>query len=110
VRKKSKDEYRRLVDRIDDIDELIAAFDKETRRDIILVDVVKKYKKKNTPLTTLPDEKKKTHQLIAMKKSEITYEAEMLILQLELVKLQRYIIESGQKLLIIFEGRDAAGK
>ncbi len=34
----------------------------------------------------------------------------MLMLQLELVKLQRHIQESGEKLLIIFEGRDAAGK
>jgi hypothetical protein len=110
VRKKSKDEYRRLVDRIDDIDELIVAFDRETRKDIVLVDVVKKYKKRNTPLATLPPDKKKTHQLIAVKKTEIAYEAEMLTLQLELTKLQKYINESGQKVLIIFEGRDAAGK
>ena len=75
-----------------------------------LVDVVKKFRKKNAPLNTLPSDKKKTHQLIAIKKSDIDYEAEMLILQLELVKLQKYIQESGQKVLIIFEGRDAAGK
>ena len=110
VRKKSKEEYRRLVDIIDDIDELINAFDKETRKNLILVDVVKKYKKKYTPLRVLPDDKKKTHQLVAMRKSDISYEAEMLVLQLELAKLQKYIQESGEKLLIIFEGRDAAGK
>ncbi len=45
-----------------------------------------------------------------MKKSEISYEEEMLTLQIELVKLQKYIQESGKKVLIIFEGRDAAGK
>lgn len=110
VRKKSKEEYRRLVDIIDDIDGLLAAFDKETAKNLVLVDVVKKFRKKNAPLKTLPEEKKKTHQLVAVKKSEIDYEAEMLTLQLELVKLQKYIIESGEKLLIIFEGRDAAGK
>ena len=110
VRKKSKEEYRRLVDIIDDIDELINAFDKETRKNLILVDVVKKYKKKYSPLRVLPDDKKKTHQLVAMRKSDIGYEAEMLVLQLELAKLQKYIQESGEKLLIIFEGRDAAGK
>ena len=38
VRKKSKEEYRRLVDIIDDIDELINAFNKETRKNLILVD------------------------------------------------------------------------
>lgn len=31
-------------------------------------------------------------------------------LQVELVKLQRHVIASGEKLLILFEGRDAAGK
>ena len=31
-------------------------------------------------------------------------------LQIELVKLQRHLIASGWKLLVIFEGRDAAGK
>lgn len=31
-------------------------------------------------------------------------------LQVELVKLQRHLIESGERLLLLFEGRDAAGK
>ncbi|MBP9812718.1 polyphosphate kinase 2, partial [Candidatus Gracilibacteria bacterium] len=62
------------------------------------------------PLEELPEDKEKTHQLVAVKKSEIDYEAEMLMLQLELTKLQKHINESGQKVLIIFEGRDAAGK
>ena len=30
--------------------------------------------------------------------------------QIELVKLQREVIATGQKILVIFEGRDAAGK
>ena len=110
VRKKSKDEYRRLVDLVDDIGTLIFEAEKATQEQIVLIDVVKKYRKKNVPQTILESDKKKTHQLIAVKKSDIAYEEEMLLLQLELVKLQKYIIESGQKLLIIFEGRDAAGK
>src|SRR5690606_41664 len=32
------------------------------------------------------------------------------LLQLELLKLQAWIEESGQRLVILFEGRDAAGK
>ncbi len=110
VRKKSKEEFRRLVDIIDDIDEIIYDFDKEAKKKIILVDVVKKYEKKMKPLEELPEDKEKTHQLVAVKKSEIDYEAEMLMLQLELTKLQKHINESGQKVLIIFEWRDAAGK
>ena len=36
--------------------------------------------------------------------------AEMKAVQVELVKLQRHVIQSGQKILVILEGRDAAGK
>ena len=39
-----------------------------------------------------------------------TYETELLPLQVELVKLQSWIQQSGERVLIIFEGRDAAGK
>ena len=38
------------------------------------------------------------------------YEKTLYRLQVELVKLQRHVIGSGQKILIILEGRDGAGK
>jgi len=38
------------------------------------------------------------------------YEQELATLQIELVKLQEWIKHSGSKVVIIFEGRDAAGK
>ncbi|WP_425046581.1 polyphosphate kinase 2 [Primorskyibacter sp. S87] len=38
------------------------------------------------------------------------YDAEMQDLQIELVKLQTWVKESGERIAIIFEGRDAAGK
>ena len=38
------------------------------------------------------------------------YEEELIKLQIELVKLQNYIKENGLRLMIIFEGIDAAGK
>jgi len=38
------------------------------------------------------------------------YEAHMLELQRELLKAQRWIAEAGQRVVILFEGRDAAGK
>ena len=41
---------------------------------------------------------------------EDTYEADLRLLQIELVKLQRHNIETGKRLLVILEGRDAAGK
>ena len=38
------------------------------------------------------------------------YEAELARLQIELVKLQEWIRQEGLKVVVIFEGRDAAGK
>ena len=42
--------------------------------------------------------------------SNAAYEAELSRLQIELVKLQEWVKVSGQRIAIIFEGRDAAGK
>ena len=39
-----------------------------------------------------------------------SYERELLRLQLELVKLQEWVKDQGLKVVVIFEGRDAAGK
>lgn len=39
-----------------------------------------------------------------------TYFKELFRLQAELVKLQDWVVESGHKVVILFEGRDAAGK
>jgi polyphosphate kinase 2 (PPK2 family) len=38
------------------------------------------------------------------------YEKQKAELQVELLKVQRWVKESGQKIVILFEGRDAAGK
>ena len=43
-------------------------------------------------------------------RDKIKEKAELKAAQVELVKLQRHIIDSGQKVLVILEGRDAAGK
>lgn len=45
-----------------------------------------------------------------VKEDVLEYEAELQRLQIELLKMQNHIKESGKKLLMIFEGRDAAGK
>ncbi len=42
--------------------------------------------------------------------SRKNYEKQKYHLQVELLKLQRWVKETGQRLVIIFEGRDAAGK
>ena len=42
--------------------------------------------------------------------SRKTYEQQKYLLQVELLKLQAWAKESGQRIVILFEGRDAAGK
>jgi len=44
------------------------------------------------------------------KLSTKTYDAELKKLHIELVKLQEWVTATGQKIVIIFEGRDTAGK
>ncbi len=46
----------------------------------------------------------------AKKLKRDAYEADKRLLQIELLKVQRWVRDTGQKILIIFEGRDAAGK
>ncbi len=38
------------------------------------------------------------------------YDAELRNLQIEMLKVQRWVKESGEKVVVLFEGRDAAGK
>lgn len=47
---------------------------------------------------------------IWVKKSEVKYEKELKKLQIELIKFQNHVKDKGLKVLIIIEGRDAAGK
>ncbi|GAC52463.1 polyphosphate kinase 2 [Gordonia amicalis] len=42
--------------------------------------------------------------------SDNVYEAELFRLQTELVKLQEWVRETGTRVVVVFEGRDAAGK
>ncbi|GGH72479.1 polyphosphate kinase 2 [Phaeocystidibacter marisrubri] len=42
--------------------------------------------------------------------SEVKYEMKLREYQEEMIKLQNWVIETGQKVVVIFEGRDAAGK
>ncbi|MFK7836012.1 MAG: polyphosphate kinase 2 [Sulfitobacter sp.] len=46
----------------------------------------------------------------AKKLDRKTYEAEKSALQVELLKVQHWVQETGQKFVLLFEGRDAAGK
>jgi polyphosphate kinase 2 (PPK2 family) len=54
--------------------------------------------------------KQKNHADNSQKLSNKEYKAEITKLHAELVKLQYWIKEKGLKIIVIFEGRDAAGK
>jgi polyphosphate kinase 2 len=57
------------------------------------------------------NQKGKTKRVAVWVKDDVLeYESELKMLQIELLKLQNHIKDSGQKILMIFEGRDAAGK
>lgn len=44
------------------------------------------------------------------KLKKAAYEAELKLLQARLVEMQQWVIENGERVILIFEGRDAAGK
>ena len=58
----------------------------------------------------VPEKSGKTKSPKKKKISSKAYEREIEKLQIELVKLQGWIKEMGLKVVVIFEGRDAAGK
>lgn len=87
----------------------------------ILENEISKIKSDQTGMLNLDkkkDKKGKKHKKddekskLKAEKKRITkeYEKELSHLQIELLKLQYYVKEKGLKVLIIFEGRDAAGK
>ncbi len=60
----------------------------------------------------MPKEKHRNNNRVAVwtKDETLAYEEELKRLQIELLKMQNYVKETGKKVLMIFEGRDAAGK
>ncbi len=63
-----------------------------------------------TALKNLNRKKKKNHVAVFVKNSTIDYEKELRFLQVELLKWQNHVKANGEQYLILFEGRDAAGK
>ena len=91
-------ERRRSTDKVGDLvhtDPILAAFDIEARKLAPIID--------DNALKSgeYPYEKKIKNR---------TYESELLALQVELIKLQAHVRENGQRIVVLFEGRDTAGK
>lgn len=111
--KKERRYYKPIKDLLEKIDDYI---DEQSENNIKkekkeLIDVVKEYEEKNfKKCADIDESKRKKYKKICYKKKKINYEKELISLQVELLKLQKHIKETWQKLLIIFEWRDAAWK
>jgi len=69
-----------------------------------------KHKSKNFHRDREGMKKKGKKVQIWVKQETLDYEKELTLLQVELLKLQNHVKDKGLKILMIFEGRDAAGK
>ncbi len=72
--------------------------------------VIKGELKDKENLKSSTNRKKANKVQIWVRKETLVYEQELRTLQIELLKFQNYVKEKGLKVLMIFEGRDAAGK
>ena len=113
LEKKSHKDLKEIEDILQNIDDFLDNKEEELEKEeeqIKEIDVVKKIEKKYRKCSSIPDDKADKYKAVCAKKKTIEYEKELIKLQLELLKLQNHIQKSGDKLLILFEGRDAAGK
>lgn len=106
---KTKAEFREIKEVLKKLKTSIKELE-ATQEKVELVDVVKKVEDRYPKCSDISEEKRKKYKRTCIKKKTIKYEKELVKLQVELLKLQKHIKSSGEKLLIIFEGRDAAGK
>ncbi len=89
--------------------------DHELEDQVLLKDIVHKDRRKAAKENAKEAEKRnaqgaKKRVAVWIKDEVLQYESELKELQIELLKMQNHIKETGQKVLMIFEGRDAAGK
>lgn len=64
----------------------------------------------HTALKNIDKKKVKGRATVWVKKFTLEYEEELHRLQIEVLKLQKHVIAKGMRILMLFEGRDAAGK
>ena len=64
----------------------------------------------HTSFKNLNKKKSKNRQPVWVKTFHIDYEKELNKLQIELLKLQKHVIANDMRIMMLFEGRDAAGK
>ncbi|MGB6011742.1 MAG: polyphosphate kinase 2 [Desulfobacterales bacterium] len=71
---------------------------------------IKKNLTEHTSFKNVNKKKTKGRKPVWVKKFTLEYEEELNKLQIELLKWQKHVIANEQRVLLLFEGRDAAGK
>ena len=104
-----KKEIKIIKNLIEEFDEFLDEVHKNKEKEK-LIDVVSEVEKNYKKCSSIENNKRKKYAKFCVKKKKIKYEKELITLQVELLKLQNYIKEKWEKLLIIFEWRDAAWK
>ena len=107
--RKAKKEFKILYDLIEEFDDFLES-EAKSKEDLKLIDVVSEVEKNYKQCENIENNKRKKYAKFCVKKKKIKYEKELIQLQVELLKLQNYIKKTWEKLLIIFEWRDAAWK
>jgi len=72
--------------------------------------LLKKIEKKYRKCEKIKEDKKDKYKETCTKKKTIKYEKELIKLQVELLKFQKYVKETWERVVILFEWRDAAWK
>jgi polyphosphate kinase 2 len=98
-KKRKIDEEELLKSEIHDSSDIEENIHYDRRKD--LKENLEEEKRKNKDKKRVP---------VWVKVETLEYEEKLRDLQIELLKLQNYVKATGQKVLMIFEGRDAAGK
>lgn len=106
---KTKEQFNDIEEIFDKIEDTIEELEK-SQKEVELIDVVQEVENDYKKYNSISKEKRKKYRKVWIKKSKISYEKEMITLQVELMKLQKYIQATWKKVLIVFEWRDAAGK
>lgn len=81
-------------------------FRQDNRTGVLLLEDLLGIKSPRDFIQTLKSKNANTRKITEL----LRYEDELEQLQIELVKMQRWVQETGRRIAIIFEGRDAAGK
>jgi len=84
--------------------------DKTSLKDIVHKDRRKDSKDENIKAKKRDKDLKNKRVCVWIKEEVLAYEDELQKLQIELLKMQNHVKDTGKKVLMIFEGRDAAGK